>query len=515
MPSTGASVTATIPTLPPAPIRHYPKNSRKDNPYLRLSMVAMGVLSLTAIGTIYGASGVDALLWALLIAVIVMPVLLSPSLRLDAFHPYSYFAFNGLVAFGIPALLVLRSHSSNTPLGHYTPTLLLLGAAFFLYWLGYSSPIATQLARMAPTIVFSSRSNETYVIPALALYALGWAGRFLRGGLGVSHLPTNLSATQEQASGILGYLSLLGTLSFITLLAFLFSRRKHSAHFMIIALALILIEVIAGAIDGGRTAILLPIMYGAFVLSWFKRRLPFVSLALIYIVAVVLVGPLLTLYRESYYQLLRGGNRPSLSTVLEAANDARERQGRSAAAIRKEVTRARNVNVESTLRVLDRTPSLYPYAYGSQFLDGAEQLLLPRIVWKDKPTFSPGRVYAAQYWDFSRDDLTSMPIGLPAEAYLNFGYFGLALFPLLGVAFRVVADTARSLTNHNLGSIVITHFVLFVMANMTTTFLGLVVGSLRQAVIYVIFLLLVHRRLPKLIHNRYNKGLAQPVKLIP
>jgi hypothetical protein len=472
----------------------------------------MGIVSLIAIAMAYGASGVGALLWALLIAAIALPVLLSPSLRSDGFHPYSYFAFSGLVGFGIPALLVLKSRSAGTPLGPYTPMLLLLGGAFFLYWSGYASPIARRLARAAPTISFPSRSIDSCVIPALALYILGWIGRVLRGGLGVSHLPITLSGSQEQASGIFGYLSLLGTLGFVTLLAFLLSNRGRKRLFWMLALTLLVVEIAAGAIDGGRTAIMLPILYGAFVFSWCGRRPSFLALVVLYTVAVLLLGPYLTMYRESYYELLQTGKNPSVSTVVDTTKSAYERQGRSAAELRKDVSQARNVNVESTLRVLDRTPDEYPYTYGSELVESAGPLLVPRFVWEDKPTFSPGRRFAVQYWDFDAQNVTSMPIGMPAESYANFGYLGLALFPVLGLVFRVVGDKARAMTNRDLTSIVVMHFVLFVTANMTTTFLALIVGSLRQAAVYLLFLSLLHRRLPRLtrddglVARRTNKG---------
>ncbi len=83
--------------------------------------------------------------------------------------------------------------------------------------------------------------------------------------------------------------------------------------------------------------------------------------------------------------------------------------------------------------VVDRTPSLRPHLDGTTYRS-IPLLLVPRFIWPDKPAPHDSNRTLSIYYGLSTEESArnvSIAFGTPAEAYANFGLFGLTLLGAL------------------------------------------------------------------------------------
>ncbi len=89
-----------------------------------------------------------------------------------------------------------------------------------------------------------------------------------------------------------------------------------------------------------------------------------------------------------------------------------------------------------TANVLDLTPDTVPYQYGKLY-SYLWVTLVPRLLWPNKPSMSEAnRFYQVEYGLTAERDLegVSIAVGVLAESYINFGWFG-----VFGVMFLIGA----------------------------------------------------------------------------
>ena len=154
----------------------------------------------------------------------------------------------------------------------------------------------------------------------------------------------------------------------------------------------------------------------------------------------------------------------------------------------------------STTHVIDMVPSTYDFAYGGTFLPSLASLAIPRIIWPNKPLYLPARDFAIKFWGVDSDEElgTSIGIGMPAETYYNFGWLGLAMFPLFGVLLRFLTERIYTYSQGDAVDIVRHFFVLFVVARLTPALLYFIGGGVRQLLVYVAFAMFVTAGIPRL-----------------
>jgi hypothetical protein len=96
---------------------------------------------------------------------------------------------------------------------------------------------------------------------------------------------------------------------------------------------------------------------------------------------------------------------------------------------------------ESTAMVIQMTPSQVPYQ-NLRLYKYLAISLIPRAVWRDKPTFSEAnQFYQVAYGITDRRDLgkVSMSVGVLAESYMSFGWFGpLFVMLILGLLLNLL-----------------------------------------------------------------------------
>lgn len=431
------------------------------------------------------------------------PVLYYRSLYLNAFHPYSYLVFNSTQTFLIPALLFVDFRYGATPLDSFFPAIILIGATHAFAAVGFLLPIGRRLGRRVPLIRWQGGVPHwpRLVSIAAALYVIGWLARIQLGALGFSHLPGQHSATDGTIS-LLGDLGTMATLGYLVLMAYLFRRPRVRAGTVIATAILIGFEMLAGALVGGRTGIVLPVAYALLAWWWSGRQVRITTLVALYLAALLLLGPILTGYRLALYDVLQDDSVASFAAVGAAAAATPSvitRQG-GLAELRRATIVQRAPTFESTLRVIDRVPSRYPFAWGRTSMADVATLLVPRALWADKPIYDVGQRRAAEYWNIDprKSGGTSIGIGAPSESYLNFSWWGVPLFIVFGVFLRSIASWLGRLDAQDVSKLVLTAFVILFVSHLDEDLPGYVVGMLRAAVVYFVFLTVLHGRLPRL-----------------
>lgn len=92
--------------------------------------------------------------------------------------------------------------------------------------------------------------------------------------------------------------------------------------------------------------------------------------------------------------------------------------------------------------VVTRIPEYDPYLGGETYWDIPAQIV-PRILWPGKPAPHLSNVRLAIYFGFVTEEdanRVSIAFGMPAEAYANFGFWGMALIGgLLGLIYKAAA----------------------------------------------------------------------------
>lgn len=94
--------------------------------------------------------------------------------------------------------------------------------------------------------------------------------------------------------------------------------------------------------------------------------------------------------------------------------------------------------VEPFLQVIYLTPHSIDYKYGVTYLLTMVSFI-PRFLWKDKPTITIGNEFGKEYGLISPfDDFTHISIGVPGEAYMNFGFLGIIFVGIiLGFVYAI------------------------------------------------------------------------------
>jgi hypothetical protein len=144
---------------------------------------------------------------------------------------------------------------------------------------------------------------------------------------------------------------------------------------------------------------------------------------------------------------------------------------------------------------VDRVPSLKPYMAGESYIDIPAQFV-PRFIWPDKPSGLLSNVRLALYFNLvSIESATSVSIafGVVAEAYVNFGFIGVAGLGLgMGMIFRrlsVLSQSAPMFSSLGILMILLTAWSFQIELVMATW-----LGSLFQASVVCIGLPLAYRR---------------------
>ena len=148
----------------------------------------------------------------------------------------------------------------------------------------------------------------------------------------------------------------------------------------------------------------------------------------------------------------------------------------------REAAYARMNHLVVTSGVIRDTPALEPFQYGRSYLPLFTKWI-PRLLWPNKPKETYGNEWARHYGYISYNDfVTSFNLPWLPEMYMNFGWWGVALIPLiLGTLFRWAwqkfGRAPQTLVDFAIGVAVLIPLVM-VESHLSMKFGGLVVRSI-------------------------------------
>lgn len=146
--------------------------------------------------------------------------------------------------------------------------------------------------------------------------------------------------------------------------------------------------------------------------------------------------------------------------------------------------------------VVTRIPEYDPYLGGETYWDIPAQIV-PRILWPGKPTPHLSNIRLAIYFGFVTEESASrvsIAFGIPAEAYANFGFLGMALIGgVLGFVYK--AASLLSMYRPIFSAAGLTMIILTAWSFQAELVLATWFSSLFQAGIVVVIVPLVARQL--------------------
>jgi len=452
--------------------------------------------------------------WVLMTIIIVGPLFFSDELRQDPFHPYSYFCLISFIflSMGSLLLILIPDATPDAPRHAISQSMVLIALTFIAYWLGYRSIIGKRLASIVPLFVFEPNKKPRFYMwtSALILYGLGWAGRIGRAAIGLSHLPADLGGKWQLIS-IIDQLSRFAPLAFIVILWLSFKRKKHASWMPPPeAIAFTLIETFGGMLDGSRSQIILPLIYATVVYHYTRRRVSWKIILVGFTMLFLVLAPLTTTYRTLYYQSIEKVGRPggeSLRDVFEARRFAVAVSEFHYKDMLISLSGRFSGTFDGTMRVLDQVPREHQYQMGRAYFPDMFTGFIPRIIWADKPVYLPAREFAKTFWgtEVDREFGTSQGIGVAAELYYNFGWFGLLFAPLFGIIIRFLLERYQQYRRVEEGHLVRLFFILFIVLGHGAIVIYLP-GLLRNVLWYYLFFLLLYRRLPNIRFIRQTRA---------
>lgn len=321
-----------------------------------------------------------------------------------------------------------------------TVTIVALGFAGLS--IGYFLPIGNKFgaffARVMPTADYSDRA---FILPGMILLVLGVMNTVVAFTLGVFGYQ---QAREINTYDGLVYLSTLFWLEGSFLLWFvIFRRKKWSLVFVPVLALLITTSLTKMVFAGNRGTIiqLFSVVALAYILSGRRFRFKQSVVAGIILVVGLVAG---MIYGTTFRNVKGTEAQQSADQYAENVLQTFDQVGRSDMweSLRFGFSSlAERVDIVSTLAVVvSNYEQLAPYeeAYGLDdniWID-TTTFLIPRVVWKDKPSASDPRKYSDLYFNFGESSFAITPMG---DLLRNYGIIGVPIGMLiLGIILRFI-----------------------------------------------------------------------------
>jgi hypothetical protein len=439
-----------------------------------------------------------------MISVEILVLLGVRELRQNPIHPLCIVIVASFVYYGMSAVeLALYPGSSDVPTAHLAQACFLVALSILLYLVGYSSQVGRQIARAVPLLCFLPKSKRSAPlwIRASLLYIVGWFGRVFLLSEGVFHVQRELPQYLVQYKSLFDDVRMFADFSFLAVITLVLKGRAPKLLLLIMLAG----EVTYGLLYGGATLIFFPFVLLLLVYSIYRMSLRWIHVAAGIMLAVFVFGPLGYTYREAYYAYVLTGN-PSVENVGLAAADTMQNTSKDFALQRGRVW-SRFSQLDGLLLTLDRVPHLLPFQYGNTFIPQLLVAPIPRALWPQKPTLSTGRRFAIEFFDVndSKSEVgTNASIGMIAEFYYNFGYFGMAGFLLIGVLIRFFWERMKAYIYLELCAPVRIPFVLVSLTSLGAPLSLYFGGIIRGSVSLFLYMVILYTRLPTALRDDQN-----------
>jgi hypothetical protein len=305
-----------------------------------------------------------------------------------------------------------------------TETMLLVVAGVISLWFGMASKLGRQ---MAPKRFPECSANASGIVYLQVVVAVATVA-------GMSNIPMLIAG--EGFRQIVEILE--GTVSmaaFVILLCRVLEG-KSALFDRLFVVGVVVFRLVLGVSSGWMGSAVVLAMVCSLVYLHKRRKLPVIALAVVIpYVLFFQVGK--TQFRNTFwYGQVEAGRLEKIEFWLSASLEKWRRafddpsgvQLRSLAA----TSLARTSLLNQAANVVEQTPSVVPYQYGSLYSYLAVALV-PRFLWPDKPSMNEAnRFYQVAYGltPERRLDRISVAVGILTEGYINFGWYGsiLAMF---------------------------------------------------------------------------------------
>ncbi len=350
---------------------------------------------------------------------------------LAAVYLFGLYPFHGFITFGDGEILA-RVGTDAEYWRSIAALWVAVGTPFF--WLGFRSRLmASLLARLPKANWHIDDTAAGTVTRALIIAGFGWVARVASYLLGFHFHQVGPTAIASDALPFQYVVTLLADIPtvIVTYLAMIGAVHKRRSLLLTIALPLLGLELGWGLISGSRFKMLLPLAAVAIGLSRAYRPVALTRVAVGLAVFATVLFPLVTALRTGLFtqrvEIERGGfTRETVGRSIESAlEDETGFEGDEDDSLK--LLGERLHALTSFALVIRYTPERHPYRLGEQFLMTPLVMVIPRVVWPDKPT--PGeftRVFKRMYWGLY-DQGTSIAPSQLGGFWSNFGFVGVFL----------------------------------------------------------------------------------------
>jgi len=357
---------------------------------------------------------------------------------LDFFEPIH--AFGGLyfVYFGLGAVWTLQDPSNVAYDLYIVP---FIPAATLVCLLGYLTMLAGYYGPFVGRRV--ARPEEEYPSGALFLLvpaALGFLG-FVAQMLW--YRATKLGITLAGLISSLGQLSPLFVFAWSLAWLLLLSRRATRAQTVVLIVLLMPAAGIIVVNSLNNKSMIISLAGVPLVALWYARRkIPWLTLSVLLLVVVFVIFPFNNTYRQ-LDQRISTGQRLAMTSMIIGKWDTQQYLSRSVGTFKERMALINSVAV-----VIRDVPRWVPYAEGETIFLPMAMLIVPRVLWPDKPMMTFGRQFGETFRVVHYlDHETKIAATVPGELYWNFSapgvLLGLAVFGLaLRLYYRRYAESA-------------------------------------------------------------------------
>jgi hypothetical protein len=389
-------------------------------------------------------------------------------------------------------------------------TIVLVAVGFLGLTIGYFLPLGERIGgKIALRLPAVNYPDGSYTASGVLLLLLGIMNTAIAFGLGLFGYQRNIEITQYD--GII-HLTMLFWMQGSFLLWFLLFRRKKLELLLLPVMTLLVMTSFSKIVFAGSRGTILQIftiIALAFVLSGRKVRMRHAffggSLLTLILVFGMIYGTTFRAVKGSETLEGVGSYTESVITTFSEIGRSDINQslefGLSSLAGRMDILTMLAV-VVSNYEILKP----YEEAYGldNNIWVDTTSALIPRIVWRDKPSASDSRKYSALYFDFGESSFAITPIG---DLLRNFGIVGVPLGMLiLGVALRIIYRTLVENQKPVIWRLTL-YFLLLVTVSYEGFFGTIIPNMVKVCVIGVIGILLIN--LIAAIITRYFKSVEQ------
>lgn len=215
--------------------------------------------------------------------------------------------------------------------------------------------------------------------------------------------------------------ALLGALGNLVVLATaLVCFQKGGRHLQVLLAALVVMQVAVGLVTGSKTPVIVPLVLVALAYAAIRRRVPMTALVLTAVLLFVAVVPINQRYREA----VRVEGQPPAEALRTALAHPVELNPFTAFENTREYVLTRFRSIDSIALIADQTPSRFPYAGGESYFYLPAIILVPRLIWPDKPVLDAAAEFTQTYRGLPEEIRSATQLTQVGDLYRNFGWPG-------------------------------------------------------------------------------------------